>query len=142
MSKRDTLGFSLKPLRDMLRTIQLFNYFRVQMCGNLTVQPDWGIAPRIIDDFHLLMVLGGKGRYIVNGVEVPLHRGRIIFVSNGVEYSAEQDRSDPLHIVPVRFFVYDNRTNRENVNNLSATNQIRWQRQTYFLMKTAPDLIG
>lgn len=112
MSKRVTLDFSLRPLRMMLRTIQLFNYFRVHMCGNLTVASNWGIEPRKISDFHLLMVLGGKGKYTIDGVDVPLHRGRIIFVSNGVEYSAKQDLSDPLHIVPVRFFIYDNRTNR------------------------------
>lgn len=90
----------------------MFNYFRVNMCGNLTVPSDWRIGPRIINDFHLLMVLGGKGKYTVDGVDIPLRRGMIIFVSNGVEYSAEQDLSDPLHIVPVRFFIYDNRTDR------------------------------
>jgi len=43
---------------------------------------------------------------------VPLYRGRIIFVSNGVEYSAEQGRDDPPHVVPIRFFIYDNRGDR------------------------------
>lgn len=112
MSKRVNRESSLKYLREMLRTLQLFNYFRVHMCGNLRVPPSWRIEPRTIEDFHLVMVLGGKGKYVVDGVEVPLHRGRIIFVSSGVEYSAEQDRSDPPHIVPVRFFMYDNRSHR------------------------------
>ena len=112
MLKRDTIGFGIPSLRGMLRTIPMFNYFRVNMCGNLTVPSDWRIGPRIINDFHLIMVLGGKGKYTVDGVDIPLRRGMIIFVSNGVEYSAEQDLSDPLHIVPVRFFIYDNRTDR------------------------------
>jgi len=112
MSKKDTILFGVDALREMLETVQLSSYFRVAMCGNLTVPQEWRIAPRVIDDFHLLMVLGGKGRYLINGELTPLHRGRIIFVSNGVEYSAEQDRGDPPHIVPVRFFIYDNRTHR------------------------------
>ncbi len=112
MSKKDTVLHETGALRDMLRTIPVFNYFRVHMCGNITVSPEWQIEPRVIEDFHLLMVMGGKGRYRVGGVEIPLYRGRIIFVSNGIEYSAEQDRDDPPHIVPVRFFIYDNRDDR------------------------------
>lgn len=112
MLKKDSIEVGLRSLREMLRTIPLFNYFRVHMCGNLTVPPHWRIEPRVIDDFHLLMVLGGKGQYVVDDVEVPLHRGRLILISSGVEYSAEQDHADPPWIVPVRFFVYDNRTHR------------------------------
>jgi len=112
MSKKDTVLLMPKELREMLRTIQLFSYFRVHTCGNLTVPPGWHIEPRIIKDFHLLMVLGGRGTYVVGGRSIPLHRGRIIFLSNGLEYSAVQDLKDPPHIIPLRFFIYDNRTNR------------------------------
>ena len=112
MSKMDTVLLMPRELREMLRTIQLFSYFRIHACGNLTVPPNWRIEPRIIKDFHLVMVLGGKGTYTVGGTAIPLHRGRIIFVSNGIEYSAEQDHEDPPHIIPVRFFIYDNRTSR------------------------------
>jgi AraC-like DNA-binding protein len=84
------------------------------MCGNLRVPSHWKIAPRKIQDFHLLMVLGGKGTYFIDGTEVPLHRGRMVFVSQNVEYSAEQNLADPPHIIPVRFFMYDNRSNTQS----------------------------
>jgi len=54
-------------LREMLRTIPTFTFFRVHMCGNIAVSPEWRIEPRVIDDLHPLMVMGGKGLSRVGG---------------------------------------------------------------------------
>lgn len=115
MSKKDSPFNKLHSLKELLKTIGSKHYFDISMCGDLIVPEKWEIEPRVIEDFHLVMVLSGKGVYTVDGVEIPLQRGRIIFVSHGIEYSAEQDLSDPPRIIPVRFFSFLNTNKQPNI---------------------------
>ena len=109
MSKKNNPFSNLNSFQNMLRTIGFQHYFNVSLCGNLVVGNKWKIEPRIINDFHLLLVVSGKGMYTVAGKEIPLHKGCVIFLSHGVEYSAIQDLKEPPHIFPIRFFTYDNK---------------------------------
>ncbi|MFZ2655206.1 MAG: AraC family transcriptional regulator [Victivallales bacterium] len=108
MLKKTTKQEKAAWLRSMLAVIPLKHHFRVHWCYNLIVSPNWKIAPRVIDDMHLLFVKGGSGTYLVDGVEEKLSRGKVIFIPPGVEHSGWQHPASPPEIIPVRFHVYTN----------------------------------
>lgn len=80
---------------------------------NLKVSSAWKIEKRYIRDYHLLFVRGGRGYYCLNGDEVELKRGQIVFVGGGAYYAGEQDISNPLMIIPIRFGFYDNKSGKQ-----------------------------
>jgi len=132
---KTTLGRGpLNQMRSVLRTIGVQNMFLVHSCGRMEVKPRWGFDRRVNRNFFLLMVLDGKGVFRAGGRTIPLHKGRIVFVSNGMEHSAEQDIDDPPNIIPVRFYTYDVATGeRRDVTqqpfflSLATTNAVKFQ---------------
>ncbi|MBC2602740.1 helix-turn-helix domain-containing protein [Puniceicoccus vermicola] len=105
-----------KPEDNLLRLLSPVpgqNHFRFTTIGRkLVVPPQWRIQRRIIEDFHLLFVCGGKGTYRVGDRDYPLKRGLVVFLTNGVPYSGIQDPNDPPQIRPIRFCRYDNHTGK------------------------------
>lgn len=81
---------------------------KLHSAWNVKVSSSWKIEKRYIRDYHLLFVRGGRGSYCLNGHDVELKRGQIVFVGGGAYYSGEQDISDPLSIIPLRFGFYAN----------------------------------
>lgn len=71
---------------------------------HLRVWPTWRLAsPVVADDFRLLFIRGGRGTYWIEGVEVPLVRGRIVLIGGGTRFRFDHDRRQPPIIVPCRF---------------------------------------
>jgi AraC-like DNA-binding protein len=96
-------------LLQLLAPIPKRAHFRFTLASNrLVVPPQWRIEERVIKDFHLLFVCGGKGTYWVNRKEYPLKRGLVVFLTNGIPYAGEQDPQNPPEIIPIRFCRYDN----------------------------------
>lgn len=86
---------------------------RLHSAYNVKVSPAWKIEKRYINDYHLLFVRGGNGHYCLDGQDVQLKRGRVIFVGGTAYYAARQDISDPPFIVPIRFGFYDNKSGKQ-----------------------------
>ncbi|MCK4983085.1 MAG: hypothetical protein KAS17_09190, partial [Victivallaceae bacterium] len=92
-------------------------YLKMHNGCNIKVPPLWQIEKRYIQDYHLLFVRGGSGYYNLDGHELQLKRGQIVFVGGGAYYEGKQDFSNPLMIVPIRFGFYDN-DNKEQLKAL------------------------
>jgi len=88
----------------------LQNHCTVNRCYNLTVTPGWSIPERANLDFHLIFIKGGAGAYYMDGIREEFVRGKIIFVSDRLPHSAEQDTSNPPQFISVRFYIRDNTT--------------------------------
>jgi AraC-like DNA-binding protein len=126
MLKKNNFFNKLTDIRFLLRNIGFSHHFQIHACSNLTVPPKWAVGPKTNKDFHIVMSLGGRGEYVVDNKKIPLHRGRIIFISNGIEYSANQDLKNPPHIIPVRFYTYNNSDNitESILNSLCAISHV------------------
>ena len=138
MSQKVTRAGTLDCVRRMLRTMPLRNHFKVHMCVNRTVGRNWGVDRRTIDDLHLLFVVGGSGYYRIGDREVRLCRGRVIFVGHGVPYSASQERTDPPHIIPVRFAAYSNVRSPHTDAPMSVSKPRRYPSISLFACPSAP----
>lgn len=88
-------------------------HLRIHSGYNIKVPAAWKIEKRYISDYHILFVRGGSGYYCLDGQDVELKRGQVVFVGGGAYYSAEQDISDPPLIIPIRFGFYDNKTGKQ-----------------------------
>ena len=81
--------------------------FAVHSVLDVTVTGDWGRRGAfVIGDCHLLYVRGGRPIYHVDGREMPLAAGHVLFAGRGTRIQLDQDRKDPPRIVPVRFDRY------------------------------------
>ncbi|MFA7231971.1 MAG: AraC family transcriptional regulator [Victivallaceae bacterium] len=83
-------------------------HLKIHSCYNVKVPPSWKIEKRYIKDYHLLFVRGGHGCYYIDGHEIKLKRGQIVFVGGGAYYEGMQDISHSLSIIPIRFGFYNN----------------------------------
>jgi AraC-like DNA-binding protein len=108
MIKSPVFSLNAELLSELLAGHADERHFRVHTCAALRVPSQWRIAPRLISDFHLLYVRGGRGVYTLNGQTVPLRDAMVVFLTNGVTYSATQDYGNPPDIIPVRFCAYEN----------------------------------
>ena len=108
MSKRDKIYSDLEILDDILCSVSRESHFKASHAWSLTVSPSWKINKRYIDDFHLLFVRGGRGWYNVNGHEIELKRGRVVFVGGSAYYAGGQYESESLSIIPMRFELRSN----------------------------------
>lgn len=81
--------------------------FRINRMFNSTVHSHWGFTDRVNMDQHLIYVKSGLGFYIIEGKNVPLVKGQLIFVSRGTKHSAGFDRTNNPGIIPIRFSLYD-----------------------------------
>ncbi len=88
-------------------------HIKIHSCCNVKVPPAWKVEKRFISDYHLLFVRGGKGYYCLDGQDVELKRGQIVFVGGGAYYIGKQDISNPPVIIPVRFGFYENYTGKQ-----------------------------
>lgn len=86
----------------------------IHTCYHVKVPRHWEISDRINADYHILLVLGGQGHYLVGeeetAVRIPFEKHKLIFISRGMLHNAEQNHEDPPVIIPVRFGLYDCRT--------------------------------
>lgn len=83
---------------------------RINTAYHLRVPQTWGFKPKRNDDHHIIMVKGGKGSYEIypeNGKKqvIPLERGRLIYISPGLQHRAKGDPDNSPFITPVRFSV-------------------------------------
>ena len=60
-----------------------------------------------------MLVRDGHGKYIIDGNEIDLRKGQIVFLGGGSYYIGTQDLSNPLKIIPVRFGFYVNDTDQQ-----------------------------
>lgn len=112
-AKKD-ISFSSDGLPLELRRHGKDFLFSIRWAHRARVGSDWGFQDRINDDGHLLWVIGGKGKYLVEGVEVDLMRGTWVFVGPGVLHEAYADKDDPPEIIPVRFNIIPNRSSKND----------------------------
>jgi AraC-like DNA-binding protein len=110
MTKTPFFSINAQLLPELLAGHADERHFRVHTCAALRVPAQWRIAPRLISDFHLLYVRGGRGVYTLNGQTVQLRAGMVVFLTNGVTYAASQEYGNPPDIIPVRFCAYENRS--------------------------------
>jgi AraC-like DNA-binding protein len=103
---------SIACLKKILLTIPHRNHFKIHRSYNITVPKDWGFSNRINDDFHIVYVVRGKGLYQLEGVEEPLFKGKLIFVSDGYRYTGKLIPDHSLTIIPFRFGLYPNSSNK------------------------------
>ena len=106
MSKTD-------KIKDLFSKVPGNCHLRIHSAYNIKVSSAWEIEKRYISDYHLLFVRGGSGYYCIDGQDVELKRGQIVFVGGGAYYAAKQDISDPPVIIPIRFGFYDNKTGKQ-----------------------------
>jgi len=91
-------------LGGLLESVPEYGSFRIARMGRLTVPPGWGgQQPSRVDDYHLLYVKGGSPVYGIEGQEVRLHGGQVVFLGKGVEITLAQDPADPPQIITLRF---------------------------------------
>ncbi|MFB9276485.1 helix-turn-helix domain-containing protein [Cohnella cellulosilytica] len=114
MSKTDMEDGDISlQLRKIIDSVPYRCHFRIHHFHDVTVPPSWHIEEnRRNQDLHLLFVKGGHGYYWLEGEEEPLHSGKIIFVSHAFGHSARPVLSDLPSIMPMRFGIYDNESNR------------------------------
>lgn len=81
--------------------------FRIHSLLDVGVTEEWGRRGAfVIEDCHLLYVRRGRPIYHVDGRELPLRPGQVLFAGRGTRIRLSQDRTDPPRIVPVRFDRY------------------------------------
>jgi len=112
IEKENTFKSQLENLGKILELFPFNTHFKLHSCYNLSVPPSWMIKERSNEDLHMIFVKEGSGKYYLNNIEEPLKRGKIIFVSSNYPHSAIQDYQTHLSIIPVRFNIYDNLTNK------------------------------
>lgn len=88
-------------------------HLKIHTGYNIKVPPSWQIEKRYIQDYHLLFVRGGNGYYNLDGHELQLKRGQVVFVGGGTYYEGKQVFSNPLMIIPIRFGFYDNESKEQ-----------------------------
>jgi AraC-like DNA-binding protein len=94
---------SVSGLEAILGSMDRGCRFRLHGATNLVVPSRWGFTDRVNTDYHLLLVRSGKGTYTIEGRNVPLQAGRIVFLSHGIRHSAKPDRRNLPGIIPIRF---------------------------------------
>ncbi len=100
-------------LREYLAGVPEQRHLRLHRCYALTVPPGWEQRePRCVHDGHLIYIRGGRGVYRIDGEELPLQAGGVVFLHKGVWFAHDHDRRHPPRIAPMRFGLYDNRTGR------------------------------
>jgi AraC-like DNA-binding protein len=111
MSKKDIKYAGVSPIEALgehLCGIPNTRHLYLHTCYHVTVSELWKIDNRINTDLHLLLVLGGKGRYYVDGNEIELNKGRLIFVGAGINHSSKATQKNPPQIIALRFGIYSN----------------------------------
>lgn len=86
---------------------QLHLRLHSSFCG--TVAPSWHFH-RANTDLHVMLVRGGRGRYVIGGTEVELKRGTLVFVGAGVMHESFTSLTERVQIIPARFAYYRNDT--------------------------------
>ena len=100
-------------LKQIIPDLPHQHHFKIHAAyHNGKVIPSWGFSNRVNEDYHIVLVVAGKGTYTLEGKEESLHRGKIIFVSDKFCHSAQQNQNTGLEIIPLRFGLYSN-TNRK-----------------------------
>jgi len=108
----------MDKIKDLFGKVTNKYHLKIHSGCNVKVPPLWQIEKRYIQDYHLLFVRGGNGYYNLDGHEVKLKRGQVVFVGGGAYYEGKQDFSSPLMITPIRFGFYDN-DNKEQLKAFS-----------------------
>jgi AraC-like DNA-binding protein/mannose-6-phosphate isomerase-like protein (cupin superfamily) len=100
-------------LKQIIPDLPHQHHFKIHAAyHNGKVIPSWGFSNRVNEDYHIVLVVSGKGTYTLEGKEESLHQGKIIFVSDKFCHSAQQNQNTGLEIIPLRFGLYSN-TNRK-----------------------------
>ncbi|WP_105616143.1 helix-turn-helix transcriptional regulator [Vallitalea okinawensis] len=92
---------------EMLRVIPHKYFYKIHTIYNLKVSKEWRIENRKNQDLHLIFVKEGHGYYDVEGEEIELKPGRLIFVSHDCLHSAYADTHHLPSIIPIRFGIYN-----------------------------------
>jgi len=103
----------MDKIKDLFGNVPEKYHLKIHTGCNVKVPPLWQIEKRYIQDYHLLFVRGGSGYYNLDGHELQLKRGQVVFVGGSAYYEGKQDLSNPLMIIPIRFGFYDNDSNQQ-----------------------------
>ena len=96
-------------LKQIISDLPHQHHFKIHAAYHIgKVIPSWGFSNRINEDYHIVLVVSGKGTYTLEGEEETLHRGKLIFVSDQFCHTAQQIQNTCLEIIPLRFGLYSN----------------------------------
>ena len=96
-------------LKQIISDLPHQHHFKIHAAYHIgKVIPSWGFSNRINEDYHIVLVVSGKGTYTLEGKEETLHRGKLIFVSDQFCHTAQQIQNTCLEIIPLRFGLYSN----------------------------------
>lgn len=99
-------------LEKILNTMPLVNHLKVHSVYNVTVTSNWHVKTRVKDDFFIVFIKNGKGKYIINGIEEKIEKNKIIFISNGIPHSIYADSIEPPSFISVHFGLCSNNLNK------------------------------
>jgi AraC-like DNA-binding protein len=105
---------SLKPLID---SIPCKSHISLDICNDFILPSDWGFVNRVNSNYHIAFIKSGNGSYILDGEEIPMGPGRIVFVSSGYYHNRTLDNNKLPRIALLRFSIIDNLSLKPVLNN-------------------------
>ncbi len=102
----------IKNLQNILNTLPLINHFKVHEAYNVSVLKDWYVQNRIKNDFFIIFIKSGLGKYVINGIEEKIHKNKIIFISNSVTHSFFADSKEPPSFISIHFGLHSNQSSK------------------------------
>jgi AraC-like DNA-binding protein len=91
-------------LEEILKSLTGTARLRVQGMRNTQVSLKWGVAaPAVITSHMLVLVKSGQGVYQVNGEDLSLKRGRLVFISAGCTLAYHPDPDHRPVLLGVHF---------------------------------------
>ncbi|MCL2702501.1 MAG: AraC family transcriptional regulator [Defluviitaleaceae bacterium] len=106
-------------------------YFIYRKC-----HPGWEIVKSVIDFHDLSYVIGGKGIYYINGHEVPVCAGDVLYFTPGTTREARSSQIEPMELFAVNFWLidYDGAGNSNSLP-LAQKNTIGFDQRLIYLFK-------
>lgn len=98
----------IDTLMNIISSMPRENYFKVNQCYNLHVNSSWHIDNRIKRDLFIVYIRSGSGKYIIDGHEILMSKGKIVFIGNDVKHSIRVDKIDTPSFISIHFGIFNN----------------------------------
>lgn len=109
MSKKSNPANTLDGLEALMKEVMVQPYiFRIMTSYNVTlsINSNWIIPERVLDDIHMLYVVSGAGAYVVEDQTIELTQNHLLFLMNDIRHHAFRKMDSSFRIIPIRFRYY------------------------------------